>query len=75
MYAILKDKHKTIARPTTFDIFSVTYDPAMIKEAVQVMMDRLNGKGNIEQSHVIPVKVVDSNNVADFKPFGTYEEK
>ncbi|MDQ0057883.1 substrate-binding domain-containing protein [Paenibacillus harenae] len=75
MHAILKDKHQTIARPSTFDIFSVTYDPAMIQEAMQVMTDFLMKKGTVEQDHVIPVKVVDAGNVADFKAFGTYEEK
>jgi ribose transport system substrate-binding protein len=75
MYAILKDKHQTIARPSAFDIFSVTYDPAMIQEAMQVMTDSLLEKGTIEQNHVIPVNVVDAANVADFKAFGTYEEK
>lgn len=75
MYAVLKDKHKTIARPATFDIFSVTYDPAMIQEAVQVLVDSLNGGKNIDQNYIIPVHVVDSENVGDYKAFGTYEEK
>ncbi|MFC4778304.1 substrate-binding domain-containing protein [Paenibacillus sp. GCM10023252] len=75
MYAILKDKHQTIQRPSSFDIFSVTYDPAMIQEAMQVLADSLTGNGDIEKDHVIPVKVVDASNVADFKAFGTYDEK
>ncbi|PHV69341.1 sugar ABC transporter permease [Sporanaerobium hydrogeniformans] len=75
MYAVLKDKHKTIAYPTTYDLFSVTYDPAMIQEAMQVMMDFLNGDTSIDQNYVIPVSVVDKDNVGDFKAFGSYEEK
>ncbi len=75
MYAVLKDKHKTITRPATFDIFSVTYDPAMIQEAVQVLVDSLNGGKNIDQNYIIPVHVVDSSNVGDYKAFGSYDEK
>ena len=73
IYAVLKGEHKTINKPTDFDIFSVTYDPAMIMEATEVMVDFLNGDTNIEQNYVIPVSVVDASNVGEFQPFGTYE--
>ena len=73
-YAILKDKHQTIARPTDFDFFSVTYDPAMIKEAVDVMEKSLAGE-EIEKDYIIPVSVVDAENVDEFQGFGNYEEK
>ncbi len=73
MYAVLNGTHKTIATPETFDIFSVTYDPAMIQEAAAVMVDYLGGKTGIEQDYIIPVSVVDSKNVGEYKPFGTYE--
>jgi ribose transport system substrate-binding protein len=75
MYAVLKDKHQTITRPTTYDIFSVTYDPGMIQEAIKVMVDHLNGSKDIKQDYVIPVSVVDANNVKDFRAFGSYSEK
>ncbi|MDO4322794.1 MAG: substrate-binding domain-containing protein [Lachnospiraceae bacterium] len=74
IYAVLKDKHQTLARPETFDLFSVTYDPAMIKEAVDVMEKSLAGE-EIEQDYIIPVSVVDKDNVSEFQPFGSYEEK
>lgn len=73
IYAVLDGKHKTIATPETFDVFSVTYDPAMIQEATEVMVDYLDGKTDIEQNYVIPVSVVDSSNTSEYKPFGTYE--
>lgn len=73
IYAVLGNTHKTIKLPETFDMCSVTYDPAMIQEATQVMVDYLNGENNIEQNYIIPVSVVDSSNVSEFKPFGTYE--
>jgi ribose transport system substrate-binding protein len=75
MYAVLKDSHQTIKRPTNYDLFSVTYDPGMIQEAVKVMVDYLGGATNIKQDYVIPVSVVDSANVKDFHAFGTYAEK
>lgn len=75
IYAVLKDTHQTIKRPTTYDMFSVTYDPAMIQEAIKVMVSYLGGAKDIKQDYVIPVKVVDKDNVKDFKPFGTYAEK
>lgn len=75
IYAVLDGTHKTIATPETFDIFSVTYDPAMIQEATQVMVDYLDGKTDIEQNYIIPVSVVDATNTSEFKPFGTYEGK
>ncbi len=74
IYAVIKDKHQTISRPS-FDLFSVTYDPAMIQEAVDVVIKGANGESNIEQNHIIKVSVVDSTNVNDFKPFGVYNEK
>lgn len=73
IYAVLDGKHKTISTPETFDVFSVTYDPAMIQEATEVMVDYLDGKTDIEQNYVIPVSVVDSSNTSEYKPFGTYE--
>ena len=75
MYAVLKDTHQTIKLPTTYDLFSVTYDPAMIQEAIKVMVSSLKGEGDIKQDYVIPVSVVDSKNVNEFHPFGTYTEK
>ena len=74
IYAVLKGTHQTIATPTTFDLFSVTYDPAMIKEAVDVLVKGLNGE-KVEQQYIIPVSVVDSKNVTEFKPFGSYDEE
>ncbi len=75
IYAVLKDKHQTIALPDTYDLFSVTYDPAMIQQAIQVMEDYLGGAEDIEQDYIIPVHVVDSENVEEYTPFGSYDEK
>ncbi len=74
IYAVLKDKHQTIARPEGYDFFSVTYDPAMIKEACDVMVRHLNGE-EIEKDYIIPVSVVDAENVGEFQGFGSYDEK
>ena len=47
----------------------------MIMEATEVMVKYLDGSTDIEQDYVIPVSVVDSSNVGDFQPFGSYDEK
>ena len=41
------------------DLFSVTYDPAMIKAAVDDMVTHIEG-GTVTQDHVIAVSVVDA---------------
>ena len=46
----------------------------MIKEAIDAMEKSLSGE-EIEQNYVIPVSVVDAENVEEFQPFGTYDEK
>lgn len=74
MYAVLKDKHQTISYPTEFGLFCVTYDPAMIQEAIDVMVKNLGGEA-VEQDYIIPVSVVTAENVNDFQGFGNYEEK
>lgn len=74
IYAVLKGTHQTIATPENFDIFSVTYDPAMIKEACDVLVKGISGE-EVDTEYIIPVSVVDTANVNDFQPFGTYDEK
>lgn len=73
MYAILKDEHKVLSYPANYDLFSVTYDPGMIQESIEVMVKSLDGETNIEQDYVIPVSVVDQGNVSAFKAFGSYK--
>jgi ribose transport system substrate-binding protein len=51
------------------DLFSVTYDPGMIKIAIQDMVDSLDGK-EVPKDHVVPVSVVDAANVNEFQGFG-----
>ena len=51
------------------DLFSVTYDPAMIQIAVDDMITSLEG-GEVAKDHVIPVSVVDATNVEEFRGFG-----
>lgn len=73
-YAVMKGTHQVLTKPETFDMFCATYDPAMICDAVNVMISFLNGE-TVEKDIVIPVDVVDETNVTEFQPFGTYEEK
>ena len=47
---------------------SVTYNPSMIQTCVQDLLDALEGK-TVAQDHVIACEIVDSSNVANYKPF------
>lgn len=72
MYSVLqgihqKDYSAEVAKLN--DLFSVTYDPAMIEIAIQDMVDSLNGD-SVEKDHVVPVEVVDVENVKDYQGFG-----
>ncbi|MDO5561039.1 MAG: substrate-binding domain-containing protein [Oscillospiraceae bacterium] len=49
-------------------VMSVTYSPSMIQDAIQDMVDSLDGK-QISQDHVIECHNVTSENVADYKSF------
>ena len=51
------------------DMFSVTYDPAMIQIAAQDMVDYFDGK-EVAKLHVVPVSVVDADNATEFKGHG-----
>ena len=71
MYQVLKGAHSNTAYPDivkNFDLFSVTYDPAMIKAAVDDMIAHLNGE-SVEKDHTIPVEVVDATNVENYQGF------
>ncbi len=47
MYQVLKGEHANAAYPdiiANFDLFTVTYDPAMVKTAIQDMVTHLSGE-------------------------------
>lgn len=72
IYSVLKGIHQkdyTQEVGLLGDLFSVTYDPGMIKIAIQDMVDHLDGK-EVPKDHVVPVSVVDSKNVNEFQGFG-----
>lgn len=72
IYSVLKGIHQrdyTAEVAKLADLFSVTYDPAMIQTAVDDMITSLEG-GSVSQDHVIPVDVVDASNVNNFRGFG-----
>ena len=72
IYSVLKGIHQkdySAEVAKLGDLFSVTYDPGMIKIAIQDMVDHLDGK-TVAQDHVVPVSVVDATNVNDFQGFG-----
>ncbi|NLB89743.1 MAG: substrate-binding domain-containing protein, partial [Clostridiales bacterium] len=72
IYSVLKGIHqKDYAEEVAnfADLFSVTYDPAMIQIAAQDMVDHLDGK-EVAKDHVVPVHVVDATNVEEYQGFG-----
>lgn len=72
IYSVLKGIHQkdyTAEVAELGDLFSVTYDPAMIQTAIQDMIDSIEGKA-VTADHVIPVSVVDATNVNEFQGFG-----
>lgn len=72
MYSVLQGIHQkdyTAEVAKLADLFSVTYDPGMIKIAIQDIIDFLEGK-DVAQDHVVPVEVVDATNVTEYQGFG-----
>lgn len=72
IYSVLKGIHQkdySAEVAGLADLFSVTYDPAMIQIACDDMIAYLDG-GEVTKDHVIPVSVVDATNVNDFRGFG-----
>lgn len=51
------------------DYFDVTYPPEMIQNGIDIMIDYLNGETIAEKDVVIPVEVVDKDNVANYHGF------
>lgn len=72
MYSVLKGIHQkdySAEVAGLADLFSVTYDPAMIQTAIDDMLTHLDG-GEVEKDHVIAVEVVDATNVDNYQGFG-----
>ena len=72
MYSVIKGIHQkdyTAEVAGLADLFTVTYDPAMIQIACDDMIAYLDG-GEVTKDHVIPVDVVDASNVEEFRGFG-----
>lgn len=72
IYSVLKGIHQkdySAEVAGLADLFSVTYDPAMIQIACDDMIASLDG-GEVTKDHVIPVSVVDATNVNEFRGFG-----
>lgn len=72
IYSVLKGIHQkdySAEVAGLADLFSVTYDPAMIQIAVDDMITSLEG-GEVAKDHVIAVSVVDATNVNEFQGFG-----
>jgi len=72
MYSVLKGIHQKdyiMEVSQLGDLFSVTYDPAMIQIAIQDMVDFHDGK-TMDLNHTVAVDVIDKVNVDKYKGFG-----
>ena len=72
MYSVIKGIHQkdySAEVAGLADLFTVTYDPAMIQTAAADMVAYLDG-AEVVKDHVIAVDVVDATNVAEFRGFG-----
>ncbi len=72
VYSVFKGIHKndySAEFGALADCFDVTYDPAMIKIAVDDMITYIEG-GQVAKDHVVPVEVVDKENVDQYQGFG-----
>jgi ribose transport system substrate-binding protein len=72
MYSVIKGIHQkdySAEVAGLADLFTVTYDPAMIQTACDDMIAFLDG-AEVTKDHVIAVNVVDAANVAEFRGFG-----
>ncbi|MDR2538970.1 MAG: substrate-binding domain-containing protein [Bifidobacteriaceae bacterium] len=71
VYQVLKGEHSNTEFAElvkNFDFFDVTYDPAMIKIAIQDMLKFLNGE-SVPKDHIIPASIVDATNVNQFQGY------
>lgn len=71
-YQVLRGNHPnnyTAELAGLADYFDVTYPPAMIQDGIDIMIDYLNGETIAKKDVVIPVEVVDKDNVANYHGF------
>lgn len=68
LYEILRGNSYTELKSQLGGLMSVTYSPSMIQTAIQDMVNHLEGK-DVTKDHIIPCKIVTSENVEDFESF------
>ncbi|TCL77017.1 monosaccharide ABC transporter substrate-binding protein (CUT2 family) [Hydrogenispora ethanolica] len=61
---------KTMGQNTGIDLFTVTYSPSMIKDAIQAAYDITKGK-TVKKNTIIPPTVVNKDNFAKFLDKGS----
>lgn len=68
LYSVLRGDSMQDIYKNLGGLMSVTYSPSMIQDAIQDMVDYLDGK-KVTQDHVIKCQDVTADNVAKFKSF------
>lgn len=56
---------KAVGENSDIDLFTATYSPMMMGDAVQAAVDILNGK-SVEKDTIIPTTIINKDNVKDF---------
>ncbi len=71
MYSVLRGEHENseiLEIVQGIDLFSVTYSPDMIEQAIKCMLSHLDSN-EVEFNNTIPVEVVDKENAANYEGF------
>ena len=68
LYSVLRGEDKADLAANFGGLAVATYSPAMIQDAVELMVAYLNGE-EITKDYVVPVEIVTSENVADYVGF------
>ena len=68
LYSVLRGEDKADLAANFGGLAVATYSPAMIQDAVKLMVNHLNGE-EVAQDYVVPVEIVTAENVASYVGF------
>jgi len=68
LYDVIAGKASADVAASFGGLAVATYSPAMIQDAIKLMVSHLNGE-EIEQTYIVPVEIVTAENVADYVGF------
>ncbi len=68
LYAVIRGETHTDVAGTFAGLAVATYSPAMIQDAIQLMLDSLAGN-EVAQDYIVPVEIVTAENVTSYVGF------